>query len=159
MTENEFNNALNRNSQRLFVIAFSYLKCRDDAEDVLQNTFVKLWKANIDFADDNHIDKWLTKVCINECKSIFRQMFKKHKSLDDALDIACYDKHFNLDLYNAVSSLNKKERLCIILFYYDDLSVREISQMLDIKESTVKSILHRSRQRLKQILGDGWINE
>lgn len=159
MTENEFNDAVSRNAQRLFVIAFSYLKSRDDAEDVLQNTFLKLWNSSKSFNDDSHIDKWLNKVCINDCKSVFRMAFRKNISFDEISELSSSDKYFNLDLFNAISSLGKKERLCIVLFYYDDMSINDISKMLDIKASTVKSILHRSRQKLKQMLGDEWINE
>lgn len=159
MTENEFLSAIERNNQRLFVIAFSYLQNKYDSEDVLQNTFLKLWKTDTNFDSNEYMDKWLTKVCINDCKNIFRQLFRKQTSLEDAYDVSSFDKHFNLDLFNAVSSLTKKERLCVILFYYDDMPTKDISLMLNINESTVKSILRRSRQKLKQKLGDEWIYE
>lgn len=159
MTENEYILAVKRNSQRLFVIAFSYLQSKDDAEDALQNTFLKLWKADTVFSNTEHMDKWLTRVCINECKNYRRQIFKKQCSIEEAFDISTFDEYFNIDLFNAISSLQKKERLCIMLFYYDDMTTSDISKALGIKESTIKSILRRSREKLKQILGDEWINE
>lgn len=159
MEENKFIDVVKKNNQRLFVIAFSYLQNKDDAEDVLQNTFEKLWKSKTNFIDDEHIEKWLTKVCVNDCKNFFTLQFRKHKPLEEAFDISTFDKYFNLDLYNAVSSLNKKERLCIILFYYEDMPTKEISFVTGIKESTVKSLLKRSREKLKQKLGDEWIYE
>ena len=156
MTNNDFIDTVKRNSQRLYVIAFSYLQNRDDAEDVIQNTFLKLWNSKKVFESNEHIDKWLTKVCINDCKNVFALPFKKHKSIEDEYDISTYDKYFNIDLYNAVLSLNKKERLVVILFYYNDLPVKEISVVTGIKESTVKSLLKRSREKLRQELGDEW---
>lgn len=159
MTEDIFIDALKRNNQRLYVIAFSYLQNKDDAEDVLQSTFLKLWKTDTAFSSDIHIDKWLTKVCINDCKNAFKQLFRKHTPLEEIYDISTFDRYFNLDLFNAVSSLKKKERLCIILFYYNDMSTKDISLMLGIKESTIKSLLRRSREKLKQKLGDEWIYE
>lgn len=159
MTEDRFIQTVKRNSQRLFVIAFSYLKNKDDAEDILQNTFLKLWKSNVEFSDDESVDKWLTRVLINGCKNFFNLSFRQNKSIEEVYDISAFDEYFNLDLYNAVMSLNKKERLCVILFYYDDLPIKEISQTTGIKESTVKSLLKRSREKLKQILGDEWIYE
>ena len=126
---------------------------------MLQNTFLKLWNSNKDFESDEHIDKWLTKVCINDCKNVFALPFRKHKSLEDEYDLSTFDKYFNIDLYNAVLSLNKKERLVVMLFYYDDLPIKEISALAGIKESTVKSLLKRSREKLKQRLGDEWIYE
>lgn len=159
MTNDKFIETVKRNSQRLYVIAFSYLQSKDDAEDVLQNTFLKLWNSNKDFESDEHINKWLTKVCINDCKNVFALPFRKHKSLEDEYDLSTFDKYFNIDLYNAILSLNKKERLVVMLFYYDDLPIKEISALAGIKESTVKSLLKRSREKLKQRLGDEWIYE
>lgn len=159
MTNDKFIETVKRNSQRLYVIAFSYLQSKDDAEDVLQNTFLKLWNSNKDFESDEHIDKWLTRVCINDCKNVFALPFRKHKSLEDEYDLSTFDKYFDIDLYNAVLSLNKKERLVVMLFYYDDLPIKEISALAGIKESTVKSLLKRSREKLKQRLGDEWIYE
>lgn len=76
MTEEKFIHAVKRNSQRLFVIAFSYLKNKHDAEDALQNTFLKLWKSKIEFDDDLGIDKWLTKVLVNDCKKLFQSVIQ-----------------------------------------------------------------------------------
>lgn len=159
MTEEKFIQAVKRNSQRLFVIAFSYLKNKHDAEDALQNTFLKLWKSKIEFNDDLGIDKWLTKVLVNDCKNFFNLSFRQNKSIEEVYDVSTFDKYFNVDLYNAVMSLSKKERLCVILFYYDDLTISDISKVTDIKESTVKSLLKRSRNKLKLKLGDEWIYE
>lgn len=159
MTEEKFIHAVKRNSQRLFVIAFSYLKNKHDAEDALQNTFLKLWKSKIEFNDDLGIDKWLTKVLVNDCKNFFNLSFRQNKSIEEVYDVSTFDKYFNVDLYNAVMSLNKKERLCMILFYYDDLTISDISKVTGIKESTVKSLLKRSRNKLKLKLGDEWIYE
>ena len=159
MTEEKFIQAVKRNSQRLFVIAFSYLKNKHDAEDALQNTFLKLWKSKIEFNDDLGIDKWLTKVLVNDCKNFFNLSFRQNKSIEEVYDVSTFDKYFNVDLYNAVMSLNKKERLCVILFYYDDLTISDISKVTGIKESTVKSLHKRSRNKLKLKLGDEWIYE
>lgn len=159
MTEEKFIQAVKRNSQRLFVIAFSYLKNKHDAEDALQNTFLKLWKSKIEFNDDLGIDKWLTKVLVNDCKNFFNLSFRQNKSIEEVYDVSTFDKYFNVDLYNAVMSLNKKERLCVILFYYDDLTISDISKVTGIKESTVKSLLKRARNKLKLKLGDEWIYE
>lgn len=159
MTENEFISAVKRNSQRIFLIAYSYMQDRNDAEDVMQNTFMKLWNSKTAFESSEHTDRWLTKVCVNECKDGFKSIFRKHVSLEEAAQISSYDKHFNIDLFRAVSSLSKKERLTVHLFYYEDLTVREISSLLNVKESTVKSLLRRSTEKLKSKLGDEWINE
>lgn len=159
MTEDEFISAVKRNNHRLFLIAFSYLQNKEDAEDVMQNSFAKLWNSKKEFEDTAYIDKWLTKVCINECKDTFKQLFRKHTPLEEAYDISTFDSYFNIDLFKAVSSLSKKERIVVHLFYYEDMSIKDISSALNMKDSTIKSLLHRSRKKLKEKLGDEWINE
>ena len=56
-------------------------------------------------------------------------------------------------------SLTKKERTIILFFYYEDMTVKEISNILKVKESTIRTRLARAREKLKTILGDDWINE
>lgn len=160
MTEEIFKNAVSRNNQRLFLIAFSYTKSQADAEDIMQNAFLKLWKSKESFKDDEHIDKWLTKVCVNECKDFFKlTLRRKNTSLDEIISVGECDKYFDVDLFNAVLSLSKKERMVVHLFYYEEYTISEISSLMKIKASTIKSMLHRSRKKLKNMLGDEWINE
>lgn len=161
MTDDDFIRALDRNSQRLFLIALSFTKSGCDSEDIIQNVFIKLWKYNKEFSDDEHLDKWLTIVCVNESKNYIKSPFRYNKDIDDYdfVSNAKFDSEAQIDLYNAVMSLSKKERTVIHLFYYEDLSIKEISKILKIKESTVKTRLSRARTHLKEKLGDGWINE
>lgn len=159
MCENEYISAVKRNSQRIFLIAFSYMKNQYDAEDIMQEVFIRLWNSNMAFESKEHMDNWLVKVCVNLCKDNFRLLFRKNTSLEAAAGLSCHDSYFNTDLFNAVSSLPKKERVVVHMFYYEDMSIKEISELLKMKDSTVKSLLHRSRKKLRAKLGDDWINE
>ena len=126
----------------------------------MQNVFMKLWKQNKPFEDNNHADKWLTIVCINECRDYIKNPFRKRNVLiDEAIDISVPDKTNNIDLLKAVMSLPTKERTIIHLFYYEDMSINDISDILKIKESAVKTRLFRARQKLKTLLGDEWNEE
>lgn len=160
MTKEEFNSAVQRNSQRLFLIALSYVHTRADAEDMLQNVFMKLWEYKKPFNDSVHIDKWLTCVTVNECKNHLKSPFRKST---DALEIAAEEFTFNderdFDLFSAVMKLPKKQSVVIHLYYYEDLSVEEIASLLRIKKSAVKTRICRARTQLKQMLGDEWNNE
>lgn len=159
MTEDEYVRAVKRSGRRVYLLAFSYTRNRYDAEDIMQNTFMKLWKSDEPFESDAHLDRWLTRVCVNECKDFFRLSFRKNAPLEEAEEAAVFDAHFNTDLFLAVSSLGKKERLAVHLFYYEDLPIAEIADLMNTKEGTVKSLLHRARKTLKAKLGDEWINE
>ncbi len=161
MTDDDFMQAVNRNNQRLFLIALSFTKNTYDAEDILQNVFVKLLKYPKSFSDNEHLDKWLTTVCVNESKNYIKLPFRYHKDIDDCDFVSGtnFDCTTQIDLYNAVMKLSKKERTVIHLFYYEDLSIKDIAKMLKIKESAVKTRLNRARANLKEQLGDEWIDE
>lgn len=160
MTENEFISAVKRNNQRLYLIALSFTKNNADAEDIMQNCFVKLWKCSNPFENDSHIDKLLTAVCVNESRDFIKNPFKKRSvPLDELINLSSSDKPENIDLFRAVMSLPTKERTVLHLFYYEDLSINQISGVLRIKESAAKTRLFRARKRLKEFLGDDWINE
>lgn len=160
MTNEEYISAVKRNSNRLYLIALSYLQNHYDAEDVMQEALVKLWKTNKAFNDNEHIDKWLTITCIHKCRDHFRLSFvKSNVSLDEAKELYTFDSTKSLDVFNAISTLPPKERLVLHLFYYEDMSVNDISEITGIKSSAIKTRLHRARTHLKSILGDDWINE
>lgn len=160
MTNDEYIKIVKRNSNRIYLIALSYLKNHDDAEDIMQEVFLKLWKTNKEFNSEEHLEKWLTITCINKCKDHFRIPFIKNSvALEDAKDLYTFDTIKNFDVFNAIMSLPQKERLVVHLFYFEDMSVEEISKATKVKPSAVKTRLHRARNNLKTILGDEWINE
>lgn len=159
MTEENFIDCVKRNNQRLFLISLSFTQNRSDAEDILQNVFLKLWRYDKPFNNDMHIDKWLTAVCVNESKNYIKHPFKKRTvPFEDVKEVYTFEEDSSYDLFSAVMKLPAKERVVIHLFYYEDMPVKDIAKLLKIKESAVKTRLHRARNELKKHLGDEWIN-
>ena len=155
MNKSEFADAVKRNDQRLFLIALSFTRSRADAEDILQNVLLKLWQNKKVFESAEHMDKWLTRVCVNESRNLLRSPFRSRVTeLEEAADIQVFDSPRDGDLFRAVMSLQEKERTVIHLFYYEDLSVAEIAKTLRISPSAVKTRLNRARNKLKEALGD-----
>ena len=153
MTQTEYVQAVERNNRRLFLIALSFLRNRTDAEDALQDVFLKLWSRKQPFEDEEHTDKYLTRVCVNVCKNMLRSPFRKRcTDLDDAQTLYTFDSTEDYDLFCAVMSLPLRERTVVHLFYYEDLPVREIAETLRASESAVKTALHRARNHLKNCL-------
>ncbi len=153
MTQTEYVQAVERNNRRLFLIALSFLRNRTDAEDALQDVFLKLWSRKQPFEDEEHTDKYLTRVCVNVCKNMLRSPFRKRcTDLDDAQSLYTFDSTEDYDLFCAVMSLPLRERTVVHLFYYEDLPVREIAETLRASESAVKTALHRARNHLKNCL-------
>ncbi|MDE6110404.1 MAG: sigma-70 family RNA polymerase sigma factor [Eubacterium sp.] len=160
MRNDEYIHAVKRNSNRLYLIALSYLQNHHDAEDVMQSTLLKLWNTNKAFQNDEHMDKWLTITCVHKCKDYFKSPFLKNNvALDEARELYTFDTIKCFDVFNAIMSLPKKERLVVHLFYYEDMQVNEIAEIINSKSSAIKTRLHRARKHLKSILGDDWLNE
>lgn len=159
MTDNDFIHTVKRNNQRLFLIALSFTKNQYDAEDIIQSVFLMLWKHPKEFENEEHMDRWLTVVCVNESKNHIKAIFRSHQSIDDCVIVSPdnFENSTQQELFDAVMELPKKYRTVIHLFYYEDLSIKEISDILKIKESAVKTRLSRARSKLKNILGDEWI--
>lgn len=159
MNKDDYIYCVKQNSNRLYRLALSFVKSHYDAEDIVQDVFFKLWKNDNDFENEEHVEKWLTKVCINKCKDYFKSPFSKHSPLDEIQEFYTFDNTEKYDIFNAIMSLPKKERIVVHLFYYEDMQIKEIAESLGIKESAVKTRLHRARKQIKEALGDDWTNE
>ena len=155
-----FENSVKRNSKRLYLIALTFTKNHYDSEDIVQNVFLKLWKYNKEFESSEHIDNWLAAVCVNESKNCIKSYFRKNTTdLESINELYSFDSQNDIDLFSAVMKLPKNERTVIHLFYYEDLSIKQIAELLGTKESLVGTRLFRGRKSLKNFLGDEWINE
>ncbi len=136
----------------VYRLALSQTKDSHKADDILQDVFLRFMKTDKKFESEEHIKAWLIRVTINCSKSMHTSSwFKKTVPLTD--DLTSYMPEPEHDVYSAVAKLPQKYRTVIHLFYYEDLSVNQISKYLDLKETTVKSQLHRGREMLKNILG------
>lgn len=137
----------------VFRVAYSICRNRSDAEDILQTVFEKLYRSEADFTDDMHIKKWLVTVAVNEARSLMRTAWKR--KVDYYLPEAggsslrtCSDSR----LSEALAGLKEKYRILIHLYYYEEMDVKEIAEMLKMSESAVKTGLHRARQKLKKMM-------
>ena len=134
----------------VYKLALSQTKNQTFAEDVTQDVFVRFIQNKDKFESEEHIKAWLIRVTINCSKSVFMSSwFKKTVPLEEDLT---FDSPEKSDVYFAVQDLPLKYRTVIRLFYYEDMNVREIAESIDVKESTVKSHLHRGRMLLKNKL-------
>ncbi len=134
----------------VYKIALSQTKDIHYAEDVTSEVFLRYLKTNKNFDSEEHVKAWLIRVAINCSKNVFlNSWFKKTVPLEEDLT---FDSPEKSDVYFAVASLPKKYKAVIHLFYYEGLSIEEISSALKIKPSTIKSQLHRGRELLKNNL-------
>lgn len=144
----------------IYRIAISYTKTPADADDIVQQTFMKLLTKKVSFTDEEHIKRWLIRVCVNECNSLFSSFWRKNV---DPIDTIAKEPEFSLkensDLYEAIKQLPPKCGTVIYLFYYEGYSSREIAEILHIKEATVRTRLVRARKLLRTQLKEAWAYE
>ncbi len=160
MKENDFIAVVERNSQRVFLIALSFTKNKSDAEDIMQNVFLKLWRSREKFKDDEHIAKWLSVVTANESKNLLKLCARRNtQSIQDLADDIPFEEGEDRDIFSAVMALPPKLALVIHLFYYEDMSIKDIAKTLKIRENAVKTRLNRGRGKLKEMLGGTWADE
>lgn len=141
-------------SKLLFRIAFLHLGSTHDAEDVLQNVFIKLIYNAPPFKDEEHEKAWLIRVTQNNCKNILKSFaYKNNCELKEELAAGC-DKNISraIDISNKIKALPANYKTAIFLYYYEDLTVEEISKILKISRPAVKMRLKRGRELLKSEL-------
>ncbi len=141
----------------LFVAAFNVCKNVEDAKDVVQDTFISYYTSNQKFKDEQHIRAWLFRVAINKAKDVNKSFWHRNKMpLEDYIETLPFETKEDLNLFETVLNLPEKYRVVIHLFYYEDLSVREIARILKASESNVKVRLSRGRKLLKDTLKEEW---
>ena len=141
----------------IYAIAFNICKNSEDAEDVVQDTFIQYMSAKKDFETEEHIRAWLIRVAINKAKNKNANFFrKKVEPLEDYMETLSFETTKSSDLFEAVITLPEKYRIIIHLFYYEDYSVNEIANIQKISVSNVKTRLSRGRMLLKEKLNEEW---
>lgn len=152
ITEDLFVKIFGDYSKSIYATAYSYLNSYDDANDICQDTFIRLLKCGDEFNDMAHIRAWLMRVCINLCKNHIRDN-KSHANVELDDTIPYFDKTEENELLQVVMSLPEKYRVPLHLFYYEDYQISEIARILDMNESSVKSRLKRGKEQLRKKLG------
>lgn len=136
----------------IYRLAYSYTCNVSDADDVTQSVFIKLYKRMNKFDSDISIKKWLIKVTINECKTLFLSSWYKRivpiSDREENISVVSKDN----DILSSIMELPKKYKLVIYLYYYENYKIKEITDILKMNENTVKTNLSRARDMLKDIL-------
>lgn len=141
---------IDKYADMVYRLALARTQNKYDAEDVFQNVFMRYFKKSPVFKDEEHQKAWLIRVTINCSKSVFLSSWRRNTlPLEDTLQTE--DKEKN-ELFQELNKLPPRYREVIHLFYYEDLSVAKISEILHRKESTVRTQLTRARSILKSFM-------
>lgn len=137
----------------LYRVAFSYLRCAADAEDVCQDSFLRLMNYPGEFPTDEDCKRWLIRVAVNLSKNLlkYRHIHGEPQDPPDQAEIPA-EPAAESELLPLIKSLPPEYGTVIHLFYYEGYSAKEIAQILNISVTAVTSRLSRGRRRLKLLL-------
>ncbi|MBM7606602.1 RNA polymerase sigma-70 factor (ECF subfamily) [Metabacillus crassostreae] len=141
-------------------LAYTYVKDKETAKDMVQNAFVKCYENLDGFRHDAQLKTWLYRITINQCKDYLKSWhYKKVKTLYSIQETAksffpstektVVDDYEKQEIYEHISSLPDKYREVIYLYYYKSLKIEEISDITNIQINTVKTRLKRAKKKLK----------
>lgn len=156
ISEKQFDYVYNEYAKELFNIAYGYTRNRDDSIDIMQNAYVVLLESN------EHIKYFLIRVTINESLDLLKSANKKKviRNNDFVINIPETKKEeLPYDLSEIVNTLPEKYKTIIILHYYDDMKIKDISNVLKISEPAVKKRLERARNLIKEIIERNYKND
>jgi RNA polymerase sigma-70 factor (ECF subfamily) len=134
----------------------------DDANDVLQNVFIRVWNGLENFRETSQLYTWLYRIATNECLTFLEQQKKKSSiSFDDVeSDLSnrvMADKHFDANklewkLQLAIQQLPEKQRVVFSLRYYDEMPYEEMSKVLDTSEGALKASYHHAVKKVEDYI-------
>ena len=147
--------------KRLYGLCMMLCADKHEADDLYQDTWVKVLKRFDTYDPSRDFEPWLTRLCVNTYRDRLRRLsrspflnFSSNETKEAFLLTATApEKEDYSDLYAAIDQLPEKLRLTIILFYFQDMDIEKTAQTLGIPTGTVKSRLHKARIQLKEVLG------
>ena len=147
--------------KRLYGLCMTLCADKHEADDLYQDTWVKVLKRFDTYDPSRDFEPWLTRLCVNTYRDRLRRLsrspflnFSSNETKEAFLLTATAPEMEDYsDLYAAIDQLPEKLRLTIILFYFQDMDIEKTAQTLGIPTGTVKSRLHKARIQLKEVLG------
>lgn len=149
MTREAFEQQVLELRRVLYYVSYSLLGNHADQEDAVQECIHKALRKRETLKNDGYLKTWITRILINECHNVLRK--RKREELTDEVYISA-PPDAEHGLYEAVSMLEERLRVPVVLHYMEGYSIKEISHVLRAPESTIKSRLKRARELLKQAL-------
>lgn len=156
MNKAVFSEIVRQYQKQLLVIAFHYCGNRHDAEDLVQDVFLKLY-TQLFPPRGEHLRNWLIRATINRCKDHLKSADQRLRAPMEAADQVLAEPDLTRRaVFDAVAALPLPYREVVALYYYAGYTTREIGQLLGCKATTVQTRLMRARAMLKEILKEVW---
>lgn len=151
-TKSEILDIYTRHVDTVYRVCFAFMKTPTEAEDMVQETFLKLMVSGKSFENERHERAWLIVTASNACKDALRKWWRKHESIEDC-DLPVFLPDMDNPVLDAILSLPNDYKDAVYMFYYEGYSTAEIARHAKCPEATVRSRLSRARKQLQTILG------
>lgn len=151
MDINKLEDLFAKYANMIYRLALLRVQNTSDAEDIVQEVFMRCMKNDPDFQSEEHSRAWLIKVAVNCSKSLLNSAYRRRSMLTSEWNTAGWQSEPS-DVYWAVFNLPLNLRTVIHLYYYEGYAVKEIANIMDCPENTVKSYLFRAREQLRDIM-------
>ena len=162
-TEQTFTDLVNTHQTALLRMCYLNLRDRGLAEDAVQETFVKAYRALPAFRGDSNLKTWLMRIAINTCRDMQRGSWLKHISRTVTLDqLAEPSESFSEDAVTVnmeIARLPVKLREAVLLYYYQNMKIEEVADVLGIGISSASERLKRAKEKLRTALKEVYFNE
>lgn len=145
-----FTRLMEENGKSMYKVAKAILKNDEDAADAMQETVLTCWEKIDTLKKDELFRTWMIRILINKCNAIYRQRscFMSDENLPELS--AEEAEYANVEWMELLKCLEEKYRTVIILYYVEGFKVREIAQILDVSESTVKGRMADARKQVEK---------
>lgn len=157
--EKAFRNLLSNYQERLYYHVRRYVHHHEDANDVLQNTFIKIWNAIDNFRGDSALYTWLYRIASNEAITYINKV-KRHPTVDIEQTSAQYRggtdgldaDEMTVKLQRAIDSLPDKQKQVFIMRYYDEMPYEQISGIVETSVGALKASYHHAVKKIEEML-------
>ena len=152
---------MNKYGQEVLQLVYSYVNNKEVAEDLTQDIFVKCYKSLHTYKGNSNLKTWLWRIAINHCKDYLKSWYNKKvivteddftymESQKESVKQTVIQNAEDRELASAVMNLPIKYREVIYLFYYEELSIKEVAIVIEVKENTIKTRLKKAKELLKK---------
>lgn len=154
MDREEAAHLVERYGTMVYRLAYARTGSREDAEDITQETFLRLVRAAPDFREEEHCKAWLLRVAANCAGDLHRSPWRRRVvPLEEAGEMSAPESESG-DMGEVLLALPEDYRVVVHLYYYEEMSTEEIACVLGKREGSIRTRLSRARKRLRQVLAE-----
>lgn len=152
-TNREFTEIYNRHVDTVYRVCYSFMKNPAEAEDMVQDTFLRLLSTGKRFENERHEKAWLIVTASNLCKDSLKKWWRRNENIDDYASLPQSGGDRDNTVLEAILALQTDYKTAVYLYYYEGYTTAEIAAHLNCPEATVRSRLSRARKQLRSMLG------